>query len=67
MLLFMAYFAWGRTIIWMIIYDAEAFLKRKEKLYFFFYIFLKKDFVFPGSCMLFEMFYDTILIEISFG
>ena len=33
-LLFMTYFTWGRAIIWMIIYDEEAFLKRKEKLYF---------------------------------
>ncbi len=47
MLLSIVYFAWGRAIIYMIIWDTEAFLKRKEKyiflFIFFFYFFLKKE------------------------
>ena len=44
MLLLTVYFAWGRAIIYTIIYDIEMVLKEK-KFYFFKFYFLEKDLV----------------------
>ena len=44
MLLLTVYFAWGRAIIYTIIYDIEMVLKEK-KIYFFKFYFLEKDLV----------------------
>ena len=59
MLLFMAHFAWGRAIIWMIIYDAEAFLKRKENYIFSVIFFRRKIWSSQGvACFCDVLWYD---------